>query len=96
MYAKKGFPDLNLPVCELRLAGTAEHPTVFDQLRNRYVALTPEEWVRQHFVNYLIAVKSYPITRLANEILLRVGDKTLRADSVVYDADFATQNDCRI
>lgn len=76
---------LNLPPAELRLGGTAMKPTVFDILRRRYVALTPEEWVRQNFIHYLINHKKYPQELLANEVPLQVGDKSLRADSVLYD-----------
>ena len=79
--------ELNLPTPVLRLAGTAEKPTVFDILRRKYVALTPEEWVRQHFVHYLIEHKNFPQELLANEVALQVGDKTLRADSVLYGRD---------
>ena len=49
--------------------------------------MTPEEWVRQHFIHFLINQKNYPATLLANEIKLRVGNKTLRADSVLYDRE---------
>ena len=77
--------QLNLPPYPVRLAGTPERPTIFDVLRRRYVALTPEEWVRQHFVQFLINQKGYPQTLLANEVKLQVGDKRLRADTVLYD-----------
>ena len=60
-------------------------PKVFDILRSKYVALTPEEWVRQHFVNYLIQHKQYPAAYLANEVNLKIGGKVLRADTVLYD-----------
>lgn len=76
---------LNLPAYDVRLSGTHEHPTIFDVLRRRYVALTPEEWVRQHFVHFLIGQKGYPPTLLANEVRLQVGEKSLRADTVLYD-----------
>lgn len=49
------------------------------------MALTPEEWVRQHFVHFLIHHKGYPQTLLANEVELRVGDKRLRCDSILYN-----------
>ena len=49
------------------------------------MALTPEEWVRQHFVHFLIGHKGYPQMLMANEVELRAGDKRLRCDSVVYD-----------
>lgn len=76
---------LNLPSFEIKLQGTREHPRVFDILRRRYVALTPEEWVRQNFIHYLIEHLGYPATLLANEVGLQVGQKQLRADSVLYD-----------
>ena len=79
--------QLNLPDYPIRLSGTQEHPSIFDILRRKYVALTPEEWVRQHFSHFLINQKNYPATLLANEIKLRVGNKTLRADSVLYDRE---------
>ena len=76
---------LNLPSFEIKLSGTPEKPKIFDILRRKYVALTPEEWVRQHFVHYLIEHKGYPQVLLANEVELRVGDKRLRCDSVLYN-----------
>ena len=76
---------LNLPSFDIKLQGTREHPRVLDVLRQRYVALTPEEWVRQSFIHYLIEHLGYPQTLLANEVPLRVGDKQLRAYSVLYD-----------
>lgn len=77
---------LDLPDCGIKVGGTPERPTVFCPLRQRYVALTPEEWVRQHFVGYLTGVLGYPAALLANEVTLRVGGKRLRADTVLYDA----------
>lgn len=76
---------LNLPSYEIKLSGTREHPTVFDVLRHKYVALTPEEWVRQHFVHFLTEHLHYPASLLANEVKLSVHDKQLRADTVLYD-----------
>lgn len=78
---------LNLPQAELHIGGTAQKPIVFDILRRRNVALTPEEWVRQNFIHYLINHKGYPQELLANEVALQVGDKALRADSVLYSRD---------
>lgn len=58
---------------------------VLDVLRQRFVTLTPEEWVRQHFVNYLVRHKGYPAALMANEVELTVGEKRLRCDSVLFD-----------
>ena len=76
---------LNLPKYEIKIRQEGNHRQIFDVLRRRYVALTPEEWVRQHFVHYLIEHKGYPSTLLANEVLLQVGDKQLRADTILYN-----------
>lgn len=78
---------LNLPPFEIKLRGTKVQPQIFDILRKKYIALTPEEWVRQHFVHFLVEHKGYPAALMANEIQLKVGEKTLRADSVLYSRD---------
>lgn len=78
---------INLPSYDIKLQGTEEHPRIFDMLRRRYVALTPEEWVRQHFIHYLVEHLGYPATLLANEVNLQIGQKHLRADSVLYDRE---------
>lgn len=77
--------ELNLPKYGIKIANENGHLTIFDVLRRKYVALTPEEWVRQHFVHYLIGHKGYPQTLMANEIQLAIGNKKLRCDSVLYD-----------
>ena len=78
---------LNLPPYNVRLKGDASKPMIFDRLRRKYVALTPEEWVRQHFVNFLTGHKGYPASLLANEVKLQLGNKVLRADTVLYGTD---------
>lgn len=79
------FPFLNLPRAALKLiAGEQRRPKVWDILRKRYVTLTAEEWVRQHFVHYLIDKLGYPSGLLANEITLDVGGVKRRCDSVLF------------
>ena len=82
---------LNIPAYDVKLRGTREKPEIFDFLRNRYVALTPEEWVRQHFTHWLVAHKGYPKGLLGNEIALKCGDKTLRCDSILYNKEAKPQ-----
>lgn len=76
---------LNLPQYDIKMAVRNGKTVILDVLRRRFVRLTPEEWVRQHFINYLINYKGYPQALLANEIELSCGQKKLRCDSILYD-----------
>jgi hypothetical protein len=76
---------LNLPPYETKITEQDGKPQIFDQLRKCYVALTPEEWVRQHFVHYLIDHKNYPTTLMANEVTITLNGMNKRCDTVVYD-----------
>ena len=78
--------QLNLPPFQARLRRESGRVTIFDILRRKYVALTPEEHVRQHFVHFLCETLGYPPTVMANEVMLSVGQKRLRCDTVVYDS----------
>lgn len=80
------MPGLLLPPCGVRVSVRGGRRCVFDPQRRRYVALTPEEWVRQHFVQYLVRYKGYPPSLIANEVEISVGGKRLRADTVLYDS----------
>ena len=75
---------LNLPKTELKVTTKAGKPQVFDVLRRKYVALTPEEWVRQQFVHFLISQKSYPAECIGNEVSITLNGTKKRCDSVVY------------
>ncbi len=77
------FP-INLPSYSTKIVSRGGKSKIFDDLRRRYVSLTPEEWVRQHFIHYLTGHLGYPPSRLANEVELTVGQKKLRCDSVLY------------
>lgn len=78
---------LNLPEFDIALRRTADgHLQVADRLRGKFVALTPEEWVRQHFVNFLIEYRGYPPALMANEVGIRHNGNLRRCDTVVYDA----------
>ncbi len=77
--------ELNLPAFDINIKKSGNKLTVFDNLRRRFVALTPEEWVRQHFVNYLITEKKYPASLIANEIQINLNNQKKRCDSVIYN-----------
>ena len=77
--------ELNLPPYNINIKNIDGQRKIFDVLRRKFIVLTPEEWVRQHFVHLLIDHKHYPTSLLANEVALQIGDKVIRADSVLYD-----------
>jgi hypothetical protein len=81
------LPKLNLPAFDVKLRRAANEVDleVFDPLRRKWIVLTPEEWVRQHFVNYLLTHFGYSPHRMANEISLRLNGTLRRCDTVVYD-----------
>lgn len=81
--------NLNLPPFDINVKKTNGKLTVFDLLRRKFVALTPEEWVRQHFINFLISEKAYPKTLIANEIQINLNNLKRRCDSVVYDRNLS-------
>lgn len=79
--------ELNLPSFDANIKKVNGKLSVFDRLRRRFVALTPEEWVRQHFINYLISERNYPETLIANEIQIDLNKQKKRCDSVVFNRD---------
>ena len=79
------MPELNLPSFDKKVIQKDGKPFIFDIIRRQYVALTPEEWVRQHFVHYLISEKGYPQSLMANEVQLKLNGMSRRCDTVVYD-----------
>jgi hypothetical protein len=83
--------QLNLPPYEIKVREKDGRKQIFDFLRSRYVALTPEEWVRQHFVHFLVEHKGYPKGMLGNEVELRIGEKKLRCDTILYNKVAAPQ-----
>ena len=60
---------------------------IFDEVRKRWVTLTPEEWVRQNFLQYLMQEKKYPSSLISVEKLIKVGELKKRYDIVVYKND---------
>ncbi len=76
---------LNLPRYEAKINTDNGKRQIFDCLRRCYVALTPEEWVRQHFINMLLTQKGYPAALTANEVGITLNGMSRRCDSVVYD-----------
>ena len=76
---------LNLPEHTIKVKKTAQGLVVWDRLRRRFVALTPEEHVRQVFVEFLIVDRGFPAARMGNEMSLMLNGIKRRCDTVVSD-----------
>lgn len=76
--------QLKLPSFDIKLKKKEGKIFVLDSVRNKYVSLTPEEWVRQHFVNFMINHKGYPLSLMANEVTISLNNTTKRCDTVIY------------
>ena len=70
---------------KIKKEGSAEF--IFDEVRKRWVSLTPEEWVRQNFLQYLTKIKLYPAALIAVEKEIALGELKKRFDIVIYDKD---------
>jgi len=75
---------LNLPQYSFRIQEKAGKKLIFDGFRRRWVALTPEEWVRQNFARYLTEEKHYPASLVAIERSLRMNQRDFRTDIVLF------------
>lgn len=75
---------INLPNFAIKVKREGGRTQIYDFLRRRFVTLTPEEWVRQHFTHYLVEHLGYPAGLMANEVKVSVGGVARRCDTVVY------------
>ena len=77
--------QLNFPVFDFQIISESGEEKIFDIIRKKYVQLTPEEWVRQHAVRYLIENKGYPRTLIQIEGSIKVGKMNKRCDIIAYN-----------
>lgn len=77
--------QLNLPVYQFNIKKKDDGFIILDSLRKRWVTLTPEEWVRQNFVRYLIQEKKFPASLMNNEISITQNGIKRRCDTLVAD-----------
>ena len=81
------MPQLNLPNVALKTKLVEGTTQVFDAVRKKYLVLTPEEWVRQHFIYYLNKEKNYPLGLMGVEQMVKYNGMQTRADIVLYTAE---------
>ncbi len=79
--------QLNFPKYLFRFKNSENKIAIFDEIRKKFIILTPEEWVRQHVVRFLIDECNYPISLINIEKTLKINDMTKRYDIVVYNND---------
>ena len=77
---------LNFINYQFRFKNTENKISIFDEIRKKFVILTPEEWVRQHVIQFLIKEKGYPKHLIAVEKQLEINGLKKRFDILVYDA----------
>lgn len=78
---------LNFPDYQFKIKEENKRTQIFDTVRKKYVALTPEEWVRQHIITFLINEKKFPASLIAVEVSFNRGSKKQRGDIVIYTND---------
>lgn len=77
---------INYPEPAFRLRKKEETEEIFDSQRKKWIALTPEEWVRQNFVQFMVSVKKYPASLIAVEKELKLGELKKRFDILVFNS----------
>jgi type I site-specific restriction endonuclease len=78
---------LNLPDFSFKVRELDNAQQIYDSVRKQYVSLTPEEWVRQNFIRFMVDVYQYPASLLSVEKMVKVNNLSQRADIVVYARD---------
>ena len=81
------MPQLMLPKAALKIKLVEGTTQVFDIVRKKYFVLTPEEWVRQHFIHFLNIEKKYPLGLMRVEKIIKYNNLRTRADIVLYNTD---------
>ena len=76
---------LNLPSYNFNIKLEEQRKLIFDSIRKKYVVLTPEEWVRQNFISYLVQTKNYPQGLIAVEKKVDVNRMPQRSDIVLFN-----------
>jgi hypothetical protein len=75
---------IEYPAYDFKIRKEKNTDFIFDNGRKRWVVLTPEEWVRQNFLQYIIGIKNYPVSLIAIEKEIYLGELKKRCDIVVY------------
>ena len=75
---------LNFPTYSFRFKNSENKVSIFDEIRKKFIVLTPEEWVRQHVIHYLLQDRNYPKSYINVEKLIKVNGLSKRYDGIVF------------
>lgn len=78
---------LHFPSYSFRFKSNENKPLIFDEIRKKFIVLTPEEWVRQHVIQFLVQEKNYPKSHINVEKQIAVHNTIKRYDVVVFNSD---------
>ncbi len=78
---------LDFPAYDFRLKNSENKSYIFDPIRKKFILLTPEEWVRQHVLQFLIKTKGYPASLINVEKEIKIYDTKKRYDIVIFNSD---------
>ena len=78
---------LNFPSYTFRFKNSENKVAIFDEIRKKFIFLNPEEWVRQHVIQFLITEKKYPKSYINVEKELKINDLIKRYDVVIFNSD---------
>ncbi|PSL47279.1 type I restriction and modification enzyme subunit R-like protein [Chitinophaga niastensis] len=78
---------INFPAPDFKITSEGNKELIFDRFRKKYVTLTPEEWVRQNFLNYLVKTLQYPASLIGIEKEIFLGEMKKRFDIVIYNRE---------
>ena len=76
---------LNFPTYKFKLKSSENKQYIFDVIRKKYIVLTPEEWVRQHTIHFLVSEKKYPTSLIAVEKQLTINKRIKRTDILIFN-----------
>ena len=79
--------QLNFPSYSFRFKNSENKVSIFDEIRKKFIIFTPEEWVRQHVIQFLLIEKKYPKSLINVEKVLKINDLRKRYDIVVFNPD---------
>jgi hypothetical protein len=84
-YTRNNMQALNLPEYSFKIRREGDRVHIFDPFRKKYIVLSPEEWVRQHLLQFLVQERKFPASLISIETGLKYNQLSKRADILIHD-----------